>query len=131
LNSRPVVPEVRTTRRFAIAMSVLAVGALALALLFGDQLEDPLTSDTAALVVLAVWCVAGAAAAITAIVDAYVRPEGELLSLITSIAAAVFGVLALVVVIGIVVGATGVVDEESPADTRLRTVPNQAGFGGL
>jgi hypothetical protein len=126
-----VVPEVRTTRRFAIAMSVLAVGALALALLFGDQLDDPLTSDTAALVVLAVWCVAGAAAAITAIVDAYVRPEGELLSLITSITAAVFGVLALVVVIGIVVGATGVVDEESPADTRLRTVPSQAGFGDL
>ena len=95
-------------------MSVLAALALALALTFGHQLEDPLTSDTAALVVLAVWCVAGAAAAITAIVDAYIRPEGELLSLITSIAAAVFGVLALVVVIGIVVGATGVVDEETP-----------------
>jgi hypothetical protein len=126
-----VVPEVRTTRRFAIAMSALAVLALALALLFGDQLEDPLTSDTAALVVLVVWCVVGVAAAIVAIVDAYIRPEGELLSLIASIAGAVFGVLALLVVIGIVVGATGVVDEESPADTRLRTVPNQGGFGDL
>ena len=110
-----MVPEVRTTRRFAIAMSVVAVFALALALTFGHQLEDPLTSETGAVVVLAVWCVVGAAAAITAIVDAYVRPEGELLSLIASIAAAIFGVLALLVVIGIVVGATGVVDEETPS----------------
>jgi membrane associated rhomboid family serine protease len=115
-----VVPEVRTTRRFAIAMSVLAVLALALALTFGHQLEDPLTSKTGSVVVLAVWCVAGAAAAITAIVDAYIRPEGELLSLIASIAAAVFGVLALVVVIGIVVGATGVVDEENAASAQAR-----------
>ena len=73
-----MIPEIRTTRRFAIVMSVLAVLALALALTFGHQLEDPLTSDTAALVVLVVWCLAGAAAAITAIVDAYISPEGEL-----------------------------------------------------
>ena len=126
-----MVPEIRTTRRFAIAMSVLAVGALASRCCSVTSSRTRSTSDTAALVVLAAWCVAGAAAAITAIVDAYVRPEGELLALITSIAAAVFGVLALVVVIGIVVGATGVVDEERPADTRLRTVPNQAGFGDL
>ena len=118
LNSRAVIPEVRTTRRFAIAMCVLAVLALALALTFGHQLEDPLTSDTAAVAVLAVWCVAGAAAAITSIVDAYIRPEGELWSLITSVGAAIFGVLALVVVIGIVVGATGVVDEEGTANAR-------------
>ena len=111
-----MIPEVRTTRRFAIAMCVLAVLALALALTFGHQLEDPLTSDTAA-VAVAVWCVAGAAAAITSIVDAYIRPEGELWSLITSVGA-IFGVLALVVVIGIVVGATGVVDEEGAANAR-------------
>ena len=126
-----MIPEVRTSRRFAIAMSVVAIFAIALTLTFGHQLEDPLTSETGAVVVLAIWCVAGAAAAITAIVDAYIRPEGELLSLITSIAAAIFGVLALVVVIGIVVGATGVVDEESAANARLRTVPNQGGFGDL
>jgi hypothetical protein len=130
-DARSVIPEVRTTRRFAIAMSVLAALALAFALLFGDQLEDPLTSETGALVVLVVWCLAAVAAAITAVVDAYIRPEGELLSLITSIAGAIFGVLTLVVVIGIVVGATGVVDEESPANTRLRTIPNQGGFGDL
>jgi ABC-type polysaccharide/polyol phosphate export permease len=124
---RQVIPEVRTTRRFAIAMSALALLALALALLFGDQLQDPLTSETAAVVVLVVWCVAGMAAAITAIVDAYIRPEGELLSLITSIAAAVFGVLALVVLIGIVVGATGVVDEESTV-SRLRLPAEETGL---
>ncbi len=122
-----MIPEVRTTRRFAIAMSILAVLALAFALTFGDQLQDPLTSDTAALVVLVVWCLAGAAAAITAIVDAYIRPEGELLSLVTSIAAAIFGVLALVVLIGIVVGATGVVDEESTV-SRLRVPAEETGL---
>lgn len=108
-------------------MSVLAVLALALALTFGHQLEDPLTSETAALVVLVVWCVAAAAAAITAIIDAYIQPEGELLSLITSIAAAIFGVLALLVVIGIVVGATGVVDEDSPV-SNVRVPAEETGL---
>jgi hypothetical protein len=113
-----VVPEIRTSRRSAIALCVLAVLSLGLAVTVGHQLEDPLNSETAAVVVLAVWCAVGAGAAIVAIVDAYIRPEGELLGLIASIAATVFGLLALAVVIGIVVGATGVVDEEAPAETR-------------
>jgi hypothetical protein len=125
--SDTMIPEVRTSRRFAITISVFALVSLALALMFGDQLEDPLNSSTGALIVLVVWCAAGVGAAITAIVDAFIRPEGELLGLITSIVATVFGLLALLVVIGIVVGATGVVDEETPADERdlgaLRALP--------
>jgi hypothetical protein len=113
-----VVPEIRTSRRFAITLCVFALVSLALAVTVGDQLEDPLNSDTAAVVVLAIWCAAGAGAAIVAVVDAYIRPEGELLGLIASIAATVFGLLALAVVIGIVVGATGVVDEEVPAEDQ-------------
>jgi hypothetical protein len=113
-----MIPELRTTRRFAITLSVLTVGALALAFAFGHQLEDPLSSSAGATAVLAVWCVVGAGAAIVAIIDAYIRPEGERLSLIATIAATVFGLLALVVVIGIVIGATGVVDEDEPAEAR-------------
>lgn len=111
-----LIPEIRTSRSTAIALCVAAVAALALAALFGDQLSDPLGSETAALVVLVVWCLAGTGAAIAAIVDAYIRPEGETLNLITTIVATVFGVLALLVTIGIVVGATGVVDTEEPAE---------------
>ena len=103
-------------------MSVLAVAAIGMAFLFGRQLEDPLKSETGALVVLAIWCLAGAGAAITAIVDAYIRPEGELLGLITSIVATIFGLLALLVVMGIIVGATGVVDEETPGEAKDRSV---------
>ena len=116
MNESDLIPEVRTSRNTAIALCVAALAALALAALFGDQLEDPLGSEAASLVVLVVWCLAGAGAAITAIVDAYIRPEGELLGLITTIVATVFGVLALLVTIGIVVGATGVVDTEEPAE---------------
>jgi peptidoglycan/LPS O-acetylase OafA/YrhL len=113
-----VIPEVRTTRRAAIVLSVLAVASLGVALTVGHQLEDPLSSSTASVIVLAVWCALGAGAAITAIVDAYVRPEGELLGLVTTIVATVFGLLSLLVTIGVVVGATGVMDEEEPAELR-------------
>lgn len=113
-----MIPELRTSRRLAISLSVAAVAALGIAFTVGHQLEDPLKSETGSVVVLAAWCLVGAGAAMTAIVDAYIQPEGERLGLITTIAATVFGLLALVVVIGIVVGATGVVDEEVPADTR-------------
>ena len=113
-----MVPEVRTTRRSAIALTVLALVSFAVAATIGDQLEDPLSSNTAALVVLIVWCVLGAGAAITAIVDAYIKPEGEVLGLITTIAATVFGLLSLLVAIGVVVGATGVTDEEAPAELQ-------------
>ena len=93
---------------------MLAIAALGISFTVGHQLEDPFKSDTAAAVILGLWCLVGAGAAITAIVDAYIKPEGELLGLITTIAATVFGLLALIVVIGVVVGATGVVDEETP-----------------
>jgi hypothetical protein len=115
-----LVPEVRTSRRSAIVLSVLALAALGLTFAFGEQLEDPLKSETGSIVVLGVWCAVGAGAAIAAIVDAYIRPEGELLGLITTIAATVFALLALLVTIGIVVGATGVVDEEQPAESGAR-----------
>jgi uncharacterized membrane protein len=113
-----LVPEVRTTRRAAIVLSVLAVVSLGVALTIGHQLEDPLSSNTASVVILAIWCVLGAGAAIAAVVDAYIRPEGEVLGLITTIAATVFGLLSLLVTIGIVVGATGVMDEEEPAELQ-------------
>jgi len=115
-----LVPEIRTSRRSAIVLSILAVAALGLALGFGHQLEDPLKSETGSIVVLAAWCVIGAGAAIVAIVDAYIRPGGELLGLITTVAATLFALLALLVTIGIVVGATGVVDEEQPAESGAR-----------
>lgn len=113
-----LVPEVRTTQRTAIVLSVLALVSVGVALTIGHQLQDPLSSSTASVVVLALWCVLGAGAAITAIVDAYIRPEGELVGLITTIVATVFGLLSLLVTIGIVVGATGVMDEEEPAELR-------------
>ena len=116
MNESRLIPEVRTSRNTAIALCAAALAALGLALAFGHQLEDPLGSETASLIVLVVWCLAGAGAAIAAIVDAYIRPEGETLGLITTIVATVFGVLALLVAIGIVVGATGVVDTEEPAE---------------
>jgi hypothetical protein len=113
-----VIPEVRTTRPTAIVLSVLALVSIAVAVTIGHQLEDPLSSNTASVVVLAVWCVVGGAAAITAVVDAYIKPEGELLGLITTIAATVFALLSLLVTIGIVVGATGVMDEDEPAELQ-------------
>ena len=113
-----LVPEVRTTQRTAIVLSVLALVSVGVALTIGHQLQDPLSSSTASVVVLALWCVLGAGAAITAIVDAYIRPEGELVGLITTIVATVFGLLSLRVTIGIVVGATGVMDEDEPAELR-------------
>jgi len=113
-----MIPELRTSPRFAIALAVMAVLALAISLGLGNQLEDAMGSSTAAVVVLGLWCLIGAAVAITAIVDAYIKPEGELLGLVTSIAATVFALLAMLVLTGIVVGATGVTDEDVPADSR-------------
>ena len=121
-----MVPEVRTTRRAAIVLSILALLSLVVAVTIGRQLEDPLNSSTASIIVLAVWCALGAGAAITAIVDAYIKPDGELLGLITTIAATVFGLLALLVTIGVVVGATGVMDEEEPAELRDESAARSA-----
>ena len=111
-----MIPEVRTSRSTANALSAAALAALALAVLFGSQLQDSLDSEIAATLVLVVWCLTGAGAAIAAVVDAYIGPDGELLGLIATIVATIFGVLALLVVIGIVVGATGVMDTETPAE---------------
>jgi hypothetical protein len=118
LNSDRMVPEIRTTQRTAIALTAAVVFALVVSFTVGSQLEDPFKSETAAVVILGLWCLVGAGAAMTAIVDAYIKPEGELLGLITTIAATVFALLALVVVIGVIVGATGVVEEEIPGEQR-------------
>lgn len=117
-----MIPELRTSRRLAISLSVATVAALGVTFTLGHQLEDPLKSETGSVVVLALWCLVGAGAAITAIVDAYIQPEGERLELVTTIAATVFGLLALVVATGVVIGATGVVDEQPTAESRERTI---------
>jgi hypothetical protein len=94
------MPEIRTRPASAIAMCVAAVFALILATFADAQLEDLLGSRGATIAVLAIWCVLGCAAAIAAVVDAYVKPEGERLSLATTIAATLFAILALAIVAG-------------------------------
>ena len=83
-------PEIRTRPPTAIAICLGAVLSLGIASLAGSQLEKLLDSQTAATVVLVLWCVLGCAAAIAAVVDAYVKPEGERLGLATTIAATDF-----------------------------------------
>jgi len=102
-----MIPELRTSRRFAIVLAVGAMIAIAISVAGVDKLEEALDSATGAAVVLGAWCLIGAVTAITAIVDAFIEPEGERLELATRIGATLFCLLALVVVIGIVVGATG------------------------
>jgi drug/metabolite transporter (DMT)-like permease len=100
-----VTPEIRTRPPTAIAICIGALVSLGIASLAGSQLEKLLDSQTAATVVLVLWCVLGCAAAIAAVVDAYVKPEGERLGLATTIAATVFAILGLAVVAGVVAGA--------------------------
>jgi hypothetical protein len=100
-----LVPEIRTSGRFAIAFTVVALAAVGVAVFGIDHVEDALGSGSAAIAVLAVWCLSGCGGAIAAIVDAYVRPEGETLGLATMIAATVFGILGMVVVTSIALGA--------------------------
>lgn len=109
MNATPVdsrIPEVRTTRAAAIALSVAALVALAVSIGLNRHMEDALNSSGAATAVLAAWCVLAVATAIAAVVDAYLKPDGELLGLIVTIAATVFAIASLLVIAGVIVGAT-------------------------
>lgn len=101
-----LIPEVRTGRPTAIVLAIGALVALVVAIGLNRHLEDALGSTGAALAVLAAWCVLGVAVAIAAVLDAYVRPDGETLSLAVAIAATVFAIASMLVVAGIVAGAT-------------------------
>ena len=100
-----VTPEIRTKPPTAIALTIGALLALVVATFAGSQLENLLDSQAAATVILVLWCVLGCGAAGAAVVDAYIRPEGERLSLVTTIAATLFAILALAVIAGVVAGA--------------------------
>jgi len=116
-----MAPEIRTKPSTAIALGVAAVVSLGIASLAGSKLEDLLGSSTAATVILVIWCVLGSAAAIAAIVDAYVKPEGERLSLATTIAATAFAVLGLAVVSGVVAGAANLGEDEPVSEQQRRS----------
>ena len=100
-----MTPEIRTRPGTAIAICIGAVVSLGVAALAGTQLAKLLDSQTAATVILVVWCVLGCSAAIAAVVDAYLKPEGERLGLATTIAATLFWILALAIIAGVVAGA--------------------------
>jgi hypothetical protein len=104
-NPDSVTPEIRTKPGTAIVICVGALFSLVVAAFAGSQLENLLGSQSAATVVLAVWCLLGCGAAIAAVVDAYIKPDGERLGFATTIAATLFAILALAVVAGVVAGA--------------------------
>jgi drug/metabolite transporter (DMT)-like permease len=111
------IPEIRTQPPLAIALCIGALFALVIASMAGSKLEDLLGSAAAATMVLVVWCLVGCGAAIAAVVDAYIKPEGERLSYATAIAATVFAVLALAVISGVVAGAANLgSDEPAPRE---------------
>jgi hypothetical protein len=99
------MPEIRTKPTTAIVITIGALFSLIVAAFAGSQLEKLLGSESAATAVLAIWCLLGCGAAIAAIIDAYVKPEGERLGLATTIAATLFAILALAVIAGVVAGA--------------------------
>lgn len=105
-----MIPEIRITPATAIGLTVAALAAMGIAVLGAGKLETAFDSETGAFAVLVAWCLLGAAAAITGIVDAFVRPEGERLDVATRVAGTAFAVLSLVVLTGMIVGATGAVD---------------------
>jgi len=100
-----MTPEIRTKPPTAIAISIGALFSIVIASLAGSQLERLLDSQALATVILVIWCVLGCGAAIAAIVDAYIQPEGERLNFATTIAATLFAILALAVIAGVVAGA--------------------------
>jgi len=100
-----VTPEIRTKPTTAIIICVGALFSVVVAAFAGSQLENLLGSQSAATVVLAVWCLLGCGAAIAAVVDAYIKPDGERLGFATTIAATLFAILALAVIAGVVAGA--------------------------
>ncbi len=89
----------------AIAICVGALFSLVIAAFAGSQLEKLLGSETAATAVLVVWCLLGCGAAIAAVVDAFIKPDGERLGLATTIASTLFAILGLAVIAGVVAGA--------------------------
>ena len=109
-----MIPEVRTKPATAIMLSIGAVFSLVIASFAGSHLEKLLGSETLATVILGLWCALGFAAAIAAIIDVSVKPEGERLSLATTIAATVFAVLALAVIAGVVGGAADLGQGDEP-----------------
>ncbi len=113
-----MIPEVRTKTPTAIALSIGALISLVIASFASSQLENLLDSETLAVAILAIWCVLGCAAAIAAIVDAYVKPEGERLSLATTVAATMFAVLALAVIAGVIAGAADLGSDEPEQELR-------------
>ncbi len=106
------MPEIRTKPRTAIAICIGALFSIVVAAFAGSQLQKLLDSQALATVVLVLWCVLGCAAAIAAVIDAYVKPEGERLSLATTIAATLFAILGLAVIAGVVAGAADLGDAE-------------------
>ena len=121
MNATPVdsrIPEVRTGRAAAIVLSVAALLALAVSIGLNRHMEDALGSSGAATAVLAAWCVVGVGTAIAAVVDAYLKPDGELLGLIVTIAATVFAIASLLVIAGIIVGATSETVVEAGKEIR-------------
>jgi hypothetical protein len=100
-----MIPELRTSSRFAIALTAGALAALAIAVLGVDHVENAFKSSSAAVVLLGAWCLTGCGGAIAGIVDAYVRPEGETLGLATTIAATLFAVLGMLVLASLALGA--------------------------
>ncbi len=121
-----MTPEIRTRTATAIALCVGAVLSLVVASLAGSQLEKLLDSQAAATVILVLWCVLGCGAAIAAVVDAYIKPEGERLSLASTIAATVFAILALAVIAGVVAGAANLGKD----DERSTSVEDRAQASG-
>lgn len=109
------MPEIRTKPSTAILIAVGALFAIVVATFAGTQLEQLLDSQALATGILAVWCLLGCSAAIAAIVDAYVKPEGERLGLATTIAATLFAILALAVIAGVVAGAADLGKDEVQA----------------
>ena len=115
-----MTPEVRTKPATAIMIAVGALISLVIATFAGAQLEKLLDSHAAATVILILWCVLGCAASIAAIVDAFVKPEGERLSLATTIAATIFAVMALAVVAGVVAGAANLGQDDEVSVPRAQ-----------
>lgn len=109
------MPEIRTKPSTAIVLCVGALFSIVIAAFAGAQLENLLDSETLATGILAIWCLLGCGAAIAAIVDAYVKPNGETLGLATTIAATLFAILALAVIAGVVAGAADLGEDEVEA----------------
>lgn len=111
-----MTPEIRTKPATAIMLVIGAVLSLIIAVFALPQLEKLFDSQSVATIILALWCALGSGAAFAAIIDAYIKPEGERLSLATTIAATVFAVLALAVIAGTVGGAANLGEDDERSE---------------